>query len=118
MNISHQLLDGTRRDSGWSKLVLMGVCSVFLTAAVFKHLPAQAADASATVSLAGLDLATDQGMQAARERLDHTARRLCAKIVNPWALSHHEDYLRCIDETTAEALGKVRGLVLVANATR
>jgi len=116
MRVSNHFVDQVRREHSGSKLLLMGVCIGFLTVAIVKQLPAQAADASVTVSLADLDLSTDKGMQTARERLHLTARRLCGKLINPWGLSPHDDLVRCVDDTTAAALGKIQGLVLVANA--
>ena len=116
MNVANHFVDRARGEHNRSKLLLMSTCIVFLTAAIVKQLPAHAAGASMTVSLADLDLSTDTGMQAARERLHQTARRLCRKIVNPWGLAPHEVLMRCIDETTAAAVGKIQNLVLVANA--
>jgi UrcA family protein len=116
MNVPNQIPDHTRYEVTRSKLGLMGVCIVLLTAAICKQLPAQAADASVTVSLVDLDLSTDKGMQTARDRLHQTALRLCGKVVDPWSLSAHDDFVRCVAETTASALGKLPGLVLVANA--
>jgi len=101
-------------DSSVAKLVLIGLCIVFMTAAIGKQLPAQAAEAVALVSVADLDLSTDKGMQAARDRVDETARRLCKRLINPWALSHHSQYLRCVDDATTAALGQIHGQALVA----
>jgi UrcA family protein len=116
MNVANQIPAPTRYESHRSRLALMCACVVLLTAAICKQLPAQAADASVQVSLADLDLSTDKGMQAARDRLHKTARRLCAKIIDPWGLAPHADMVRCIDESTAAAVGKIQSLILVANA--
>jgi UrcA family protein len=116
MNISNRLSARSRSESGNSKLALMGICIVFLTAAIAKQLPAQAADASASVSLADLNLSTEKGMQTARDRLHETALRLCGKVIDPWSLSAHDDYVRCVDDATTAALGNIQGLVRVANA--
>jgi UrcA family protein len=118
MNTSNRFSARSQSESGHSKLALMGLCIVFLTAAIAKQLPAQAADASATVSLAGLDLSTEKGMQTARERLHGTAVKLCGKMINPWSLSAHDDYVRCVDDATIAAMGQIQGLVRVANAAR
>jgi UrcA family protein len=118
MNISNRLSVRSQSESGRSKLALMGLCIVFLTAAIAKQLPAQAADASATVSLSGLNLSTEKGMQTARDRLHETAVRLCGKVVNPWGLSAHDDYIRCVDDATTAAVTQIQGLVRVANAAR
>ena len=114
MTIPAKTLYLTQSDSGLSKLTLIGLCIIFMTAAIGKQLPAQAADAVAMVSIADLDLSTDKGMQAARDRVDETARRLCKRLINPWALSHHSQYLRCVDDATTAALGQIHGQALVA----
>ena len=118
MSISNPILDHTRVESSRSKLALMGLCIAILTSAIAKQLPARAADASVTVSLADLNLSTDEGMKKARERLHQTARRLCEEVVDPWELAAHWDFVRCIDETTDAAVGKIHGLVRMANAVR
>jgi hypothetical protein len=41
MNLPKQILDPNRSDSGYGKLVLIGLCIAFLTAAVAKQLPAR-----------------------------------------------------------------------------
>jgi UrcA family protein len=119
MNTSNRLSAHSGSESGHSKLALMGLCILLLTAAIAKQLPAQAADASATVSLAGLDLSTAKGMQTARDRLHETAVRLCRKAVDPWSLSAHDDFVHCVDDATIAAVGQIQqGLVRVANAAR
>jgi UrcA family protein len=116
MNVHMRSLVRTASDSGVSKLALMSLCMVFFTAAIARHLPAQAADAIAIVSLADLDLSTEKGMQTARERLDETARHLCKQVIDPWALSHHAQYLRCVDDATTAALERLHSQALVAQA--
>jgi UrcA family protein len=116
MNVHNKPLVRTASETGVSKLAWMSLCMVFLTAAIAKQLPAQAADASAIVSLADLDLSTEKGMQTARERLDATARHLCKQVIDPWALSHHAQYLRCVDDATSAALGQLHAQALVARA--
>ena len=116
MNIPTSSLARAQTDSGFSKLALISLCIVFMTAAISKQLPAHAADAVALVSLADLDLSTDKGMQMARQRLDETARRLCKQVVNPWTLSHHTQYVRCVDDATTAALGQLHSHALVAQA--
>lgn len=116
MNIPTSSIARAQSDSGVSKLALISLCMVFMTAAIARQSPAHAADAIAMVSLADLDLSTDKGMQMARDRLDQTARRLCKQVVNPWALSHHTQYLRCVDDATTAALGQLHSHALVAQA--
>jgi UrcA family protein len=116
MNIPTSSIARAQTEPSVNKLALISLCMVFMTAAIAKQVPAHAADAIAVVSLADLDLSTEQGMQMARDRLDKTARRLCKQVVNPWALSHHTQYLRCVDDATTAALGQLHGQALVANA--
>jgi len=117
MNIQEKIPDPSRYDSGYSKLAMAVLGVILLTAALGKQLPANAADkVSATVSVADLDLSTDKGMQAARDRLHATARRLCEKVVDPSSLSHHSDYVHCVDEATTAAVAQLTGPLLAANA--
>ena len=68
------------------------------------------------VSLADLNLSTATGMEAARERVHASARRLCAKVVDPWSLSHQTDYVHCVDATMANALTQLQAPALAANS--
>jgi UrcA family protein len=78
-------------------------------------------DASATrsskVSVAGLDLSTPQGALAARERLRQTARKLCGQVADELDLSHHANYLACVDESVARAMQQVAPPSIVAGST-
>ena len=116
MNVPEQIPDRSQCDSARRKLAMTAVCALFMIAVIGKQLPAYAADKSEAVSLADLDLSTEKGMQAARDRIHQTARRLCQRVVNPWSLSHQTDYVRCVNDATSAAVGKLQGLVLVANA--
>ena len=116
MTIPAKTLYLSQSDSGFSKLTLIGLCIIFMTAAIGKQLPAQAADAVAMVSIADLDLSTDKGLQTARDRVNETARRLCKKVIDPWSLSHHAQYVRCVNEATTAALEQIHGQALVASA--
>jgi UrcA family protein len=72
---------------------------------------------TAVVSVNDLDLATAAGMQQARERLRATARRLCGRVTNPWALSHQQDYIACVDATLTSALAQLPAPAVAANST-
>jgi UrcA family protein len=72
---------------------------------------------TATVSVADLDLATAAGMQKARDRLHATARHLCGRVVDPWAVSHQQDYVACVDATLASALAQLPSPAVAANST-
>src|SRR5579863_2995073 len=72
---------------------------------------------SAKVSVAGLDLSTPQGASAARERFLQTARKLCAQVADELDLSHHANYLACVDESVAKAMQQLAPPSIVAGAT-
>jgi UrcA family protein len=72
---------------------------------------------SAKVSIAGLDLSTPEGARAARERLRQTARKLCAQVADELDLSHHANYVACVDESVAKAMQQVATSSIVAGAT-
>lgn len=63
---------------------------------------------SAKVSIAGVDLSTPQGARDARERIRQTASKLCAQVADELDLSHHANYLACVDDTIGAALKKVQ----------
>jgi UrcA family protein len=115
MNFIAKAPDQFRHDSNHGRLILMVLWALFI-AAIGKPSAPRAADTSAVVSLRGLDLSTEQGMQAARDRITKTARHLCDKLVDPWSLSHHTDYQQCVADATAGAMGAVQKQTLVASA--
>jgi UrcA family protein len=73
---------------------------------------------SKTVSLADLDLSTPAGMNAARERVKKTARRLCVLLADPADLSHQSNYVKCVDDAVTGAMLQVteHALGLVAQS--
>jgi UrcA family protein len=98
---------------------LLALCALASAGAVADpQSGASPATRSAKVSLAGLDLSTAAGARAARERLHQTARRLCAQVADSLDLSHQANFLKCVDETLAKALGQVAAPALVAGATQ
>jgi len=65
-------------------------------------LPVQSADAgygarAQTVSLTDLNLSTVAGQEAARERIHQMARRLCTQVEDELDLSHHANYVKCVE---------------------
>jgi UrcA family protein len=113
MNVPRKTLIGS--VSACTKLALMTAASLALMVAISSQWPAGAAEKSTIVSIADLDLSTEKGMQAARERVHEAARHLCKKVVDPWSLSHQPDYVQCVDETTADAVTKLQRRQLLAN---
>jgi UrcA family protein len=92
-----------------------GLC-LAIAAAVLAPQAGNATVKSMRVSLADLKLSTPQGMQAARERIDQAARRLCGKLVDPWSYSHVSDYLRCVDDAKTAATTQLQGSILLASS--
>jgi UrcA family protein len=85
--------------------------------------PVQAADApygarTKTVSLTDLNLSTVAGQEAARERLHQMARRLCTQVEDELDLSHHSNYVKCVEEATAETLPHLHAMIRSATAIR
>ena len=90
-----------------------GLCALFLTlggAGISSaQTPSKPADAPGTlkISLAGLDLSTPQGIQAAHERVRMAARRLCAKVENSADVQRQLDYITCIDDAMAPVVAQI-----------
>jgi len=64
-----------------------------------------------TVSFQDLDLSTVQGQQVARERLHQLAGTLCDRVADPTDLSHHTNYLACVDASVAKAGVRLQALI-------
>jgi UrcA family protein len=63
------------------------------------------------VSLVDIDLSTIEGQRAARERLHQTARLLCSRLVDEFDLSHHVNYLSCVDSAMRKAEPRLQAMV-------
>lgn len=104
-------------DAPFSKLALMALWAIGPVAAIAVQQPANADNArTATVSIADLDISTQGGMRAARDRLQATARRLCLQVADPKDRSSHDNFLACIDETMTAALQQLQRLAPAALA--
>jgi UrcA family protein len=77
----------------------LDLCADDLMAAAQRQIKAR----TTKVSLADLDLSTPQGVQAARDRLQATARRVCQELQSSRDGASTQ-YSACIDETFAHAL--------------
>ncbi len=69
-------------------------------------LPAGAADSpdaahTRQVILSDLDLSTVAGQESAHERLLQMAQRLCTEVADLDDLSHHSNFLKCVEAATA-----------------
>jgi len=69
---------------------------------------------TSNLSLADLDLSTPAGVDAARDRLQQTARRRCSQVADRQDLSHQPNFIACMDETLAAALRQINGPVRAA----
>jgi UrcA family protein len=78
----------------------MAVLTSALVASAFLLGDASAAEPqvskSAQVSLAGIDLSTQAGVEAARERLHQAARKLCEDVADDLDLSHVSNFRKCV----------------------
>jgi UrcA family protein len=70
---------------------------------------------TAKVSLAGLDLTTADGVNAAYERLSIVAQRLCLQLGDDRKISYRETYEACVTETLADAVRRINLPVLAAS---
>jgi UrcA family protein len=86
---------------------LIAVCLAVPIAALAQT-PLVAAPTNAVkLSLAGLDLTTSEGVAAARDRLQGTARQFCSQQAGNLEPSHRADFLSCIDNTLITELKQV-----------
>ncbi len=72
---------------------------------------------AANVSLADLDLSTQEGSRAAHERLEAMARRLCAELARSHELLYQPNYDACVHNTLAGALAQAN-ILAAAKETR
>jgi UrcA family protein len=94
--------------------LLLG-CLLIPVAALAEE-PQAAVSRSARVSLADLDLSTAEGAQAARERIQATARRLCRQFIDPLDLDVHASFVACVDRAVAAALRQITPPTLARDA--
>ena len=117
MNVQSKIPDRSTFDSNFSTLALLGLCGLLLSAAIGTPMPADAAtEKSATVRIADLDLSTEKGMKAARDRIYDTAKHLCQQVIDPWSISHQPDFVQCVNDATTAAVAQLHGPIQVANA--
>jgi UrcA family protein len=64
-----------------------------------------------TVNLQDLNLSTVQGRRIARERVDKLVRTLCDRVADPTDMSHHRNYLACVDATVGKAGNSLQALI-------
>jgi len=101
-----------------SKLVCINTVSLVATGLLAwgSAAPAAAADSPDTVHtkqvrLSDLDLSTAAGQASAHERLLQMARRLCTEVEDLDDLSHHANFLKCVDAATAGTLAHLDAMI-------
>ncbi|MDB6083630.1 MAG: hypothetical protein JWN43_1511 [Gammaproteobacteria bacterium] len=120
MNTEHPMYRPRRKSHACvaSLLVLSIIKSAIATAGSQSANPADSR--SETVSTAGLDLSTADGVNVARDRVHHVARRLCLQMVQADDRSRRWNYLKCVDDAVANAMQQVnapsRGAMAKATA--
>lgn len=66
---------------------------------------------SQQVKLSDLDLSTAEGQQLAQARVHKVARTLCSRVADELDLSHHENYIKCVDTAVAKAGERLQALL-------
>jgi UrcA family protein len=69
---------------------------------------------TAKVSVKDLDLSTENGVRAARERLLEASRRVCSQVAESSDLGRSQHYIACVDETLALAMRQISTNAVVA----
>jgi UrcA family protein len=94
---------------------LMALVAIAPVRVVADTPPAPALETRAVkVSLADLDLSTPEGLGAARDRLHQTARRLCSQLEDMRSIAHQPAFIKCVDESLADALRQITAPLLVS----
>ncbi len=94
----------------WSTVraaALIAVCLAAPIAALSQQATVAVPTSAAKVSLADLDLTTSDGIAAARDRLQGTARQLCSQQLDNLQPSHRVDFLSCVDNSLIHELKQV-----------
>jgi UrcA family protein len=101
-----------------SKLVCINTLSLVATGLLAwgSAAPAAAADSpdavhTKQVRLSDLDLSTAAGQASAHERLLQMARRLCTEVEDLDDLSHHANFVKCVDGATASTLATLDAMI-------
>jgi UrcA family protein len=99
------------RHTAPGTVMLMALFGIVPVGAIADQSAATAAASRvAEVSLADLDLSTQGGMRAARERLHTMAQRVCAEPADNRGLSSPPNFVACVDSTLASALRQINAL--------
>jgi len=94
MNFIERIPDGAQGSSGYSKLALLALCALIVTAAINRQLAPEPSEDAAAVSPGDPNFSPDQRVQ--------WARRLCQRVVSK-VQSHQADCVRCVEDAAAAA---------------
>jgi UrcA family protein len=86
---------------------LLATCLVMPLTALAQEPSVTTPPVGASVSLAGLDLTTTRGIDAARNRLHEAARRSCSQTIDDRDPEVSADFLSCIDSTLITELKQI-----------
>ena len=86
---------------------LIAACLAVPVAALSQQATVAVPPSAAKVSLADLDLTTSDGIAAARDRLQGTARLSCSQQLDKLEPSHRVDFLSCVDNSLIHELKQV-----------
>ena len=92
----------------------LAASALFLGSASADELPVSR---SKQVSFAGLDLSTQSGVRAARDRVHQAARKLCQAVSDELDLSHVTNFNKCVDQAMSGAMPHFDALVNRSNAS-
>ncbi|MGO9950415.1 MAG: UrcA family protein [Steroidobacteraceae bacterium] len=99
---------------------LIAVCLAVPIAALSQQATVVVPTSAAKVSLTDLDLTTSEGIAAARDRLQSTARQLCSQQLDNLDPAHRVDFLSCVDNSLIHELqqvsSKARAAILAHNS--
>jgi UrcA family protein len=66
---------------------------------------------SQQVKLSDLDLSTADGQQLAQARVHEVARTLCFRVADAFDMSHHENFIKCVDTAVAKASEQLQAVL-------
>lgn len=94
--------------------VLLAVCTLISTASFADPVATSKVTVRGTVSLAGLDVLTPDGLRIANWRIERMARSLCLQIVN----MDDRDAAACVDNAVADARRELAAVIEARLAER
>jgi UrcA family protein len=66
---------------------------------------------SQQVKLADIDLSSAGGQRLAQARIQEVAHTLCSRVADELDLSHHDNYVKCVDLAVAKANVRLQALL-------